>query len=158
MIPILNDGPANAKETERLGFGTSLHWKDITEETLLANIQEVLNNPVYKNKANEWGDLMMDQVQRQQTIFLHYLNNISYQMTKPFDRAIWWLEYLLRHPGNPHMRSPVHNLKWYQFFLLDVIAFLIVSSVSVILVICCLLKYYCCSRNSKSSVDPKKNL
>ncbi len=71
---------------------------------------------------------------------------------RPLDRAVWWLEFLLRHPkAAQQLRSPVHDLTWYrkskqdkrslpppflkkyfasvryQYFLLDVIAFLAIS-------------------------------
>jgi UDP:flavonoid glycosyltransferase YjiC (YdhE family) len=62
VVPILNDGPANAKEAERLGFGASLHWRDITEEALLEKIQQVLEDPTYQQNAEKWGDLLLDQV------------------------------------------------------------------------------------------------
>ncbi len=32
--------------------------------------------------------------------------------SRPLDRAVWWLEFLIRHPGKNHMRSPVHDLAW----------------------------------------------
>ena len=47
------------------------------------------------------------------------------QPLPPLTRAVWWLEYLLRHPHNTSMRSPLHRLAWYQYFLLDVLCFLL---------------------------------
>ena len=34
---------------------------------------------------------------------------------------------LLRHPHNKKMRSPVHDLAWYQYFLIDVICLVVVA-------------------------------
>jgi hypothetical protein len=42
----------------------------------------------------------------------------------PLEQAVFWTEYLIRHKGAPHMRSPALHLTWYQYFLLDVIAIL----------------------------------
>lgn len=39
------------------------------------------------------------------------------------DKAIWWIEYVLRHKGARHLRSAAADLPFYQYFLLDVIAF-----------------------------------
>ena len=70
----------------------------------------MLNDPKYTQKAEEHGSLVMD------------------QMSKPMERAVWWIEYAIRHPGGmKHMRSPVHQLHWSQYFLLDVYAFLAFS-------------------------------
>jgi glucuronosyltransferase len=40
------------------------------------------------------------------------------------NRAVWWAEYVLRHNGAKHLRSAALDLTWYQYFLLDVAAFL----------------------------------
>lgn len=50
----------------------------------------------------------------------------------PADSVVYWTEYIIRHKGAPHLRSHALNLTWYQYFLLDVIAvvLLIILSVS----------------------------
>jgi glucuronosyltransferase len=42
----------------------------------------------------------------------------------PLNRAVWWAEYVLRHNGAKHLRSAALDLAWYQYLLLDVVAFL----------------------------------
>lgn len=37
---------------------------------------------------------------------------------------MYWLEYVLRHRGAPHLRAAVHELSFCQYFLLDVAAVL----------------------------------
>jgi hypothetical protein len=60
---------------------------------------------------------------------LQVMNNSFYsfwfyfQINKPLDRAVWWIEHIMRHPTLYSRRSPVHNLAWYQYLLLDVLAF-----------------------------------
>jgi len=44
------------------------------------------NDPKYSRRAKEHGSLLMDDI------------------TKPLDRAIWWLEYAMRYPGMKHLR------------------------------------------------------
>ena len=70
-----------------------------------------MDNPKYAKRAEEHGHLLMDDI------------------NKPLDRAIWWLEYALRHPGMEHLRSPLHDVPWYQLMLLDVIGFLVLITV-----------------------------
>lgn len=42
----------------------------------------------------------------------------------PMKTAIYWLEYVIRHKGAPHMRSPAKELNFLQRHSVDVIAFL----------------------------------
>lgn len=50
----------------------------------------------------------------------------------------YWTRYVIRHNGAPHLKSHALNLTWYQYFLLDVIAvvlLLILFIVSIIYII-----------------------
>ncbi|MBO8927591.1 hypothetical protein INP01_14215, partial [Staphylococcus aureus] len=42
--------------------------------------------------------------------------------------AVYWVEYVIRNKGAHHLRSAAVDLTWYQYYLLDVIAFLIIIS------------------------------
>lgn len=46
--------------------------------------------------------------------------------TTPIEQAIWWIEYVLRHNGTTFMRSASLDLNFFQYLLLDVVAFLLV--------------------------------
>ena len=127
-IPINGDQPANANDLKRMGVAEILKWKDITEESLFAVIQTVLNDANYAEKANKFGGLLKDQI------------------NKPLDRTIWHLEHLIRNPNLiEHMRPPVHDLYWFQYFMLDVLLFLISVSLLILYIIYKLPKL-CCSR------------
>lgn len=39
----------------------------------------------------------------------------------PVTRAVYWINYILRHNGASHLRSAVYQVSPYQYFLLDVI-------------------------------------
>lgn len=71
-------------------------------------------------------------------IFFRYQNNVKKivelakdQPMTGLERAIWWTEYVIRHKGAKHLRSPAIDLPLYQYLLLDIIAFLLA-----VLVIC----------------------
>lgn len=51
------------------------------------------------------------------------------------ERAVWWTEYVMRHKGAKHLKSPWSTIPWYQYFLLDVIAFVVVSFIVAVFVI-----------------------
>jgi len=43
------------------------------------------------------------------------------------DLSVWWIEYVIRHSGASHMKSVVQSIAWYQYYLLDVLATIILS-------------------------------
>ena len=135
-VPVYGDQPANAYEAEHRGYAISIPLPELTSEKLYTAVNTILTNRSFTEKAKEHGQLVMD------------------QMNTPLETAVWWLEYVLRHPGMKHMRSPVHDLNWPQYFLLDVIAvitFIIVSLFTIIFFLfkCC-LRY--CHRTSELKV------
>ena len=42
------------------------------------------------------------------------------QIDKPLDRAIYWVEYVIRHQGAPHLRNASRDLFLHQRGLVDV--------------------------------------
>ena len=42
-------------------------------------------------------------------------------------QAADWIEYVHRHRGVKHLRPEVYNLHWYQYYLLDVLVFLLTA-------------------------------
>lgn len=41
------------------------------------------------------------------------------------DTAIYWIEYVIKYRGAPHLRTGGSDLPWYQYHLLDVFAAII---------------------------------
>jgi glucuronosyltransferase len=44
---------------------------------------------------------------------------------------VYWTEYVIRNKEAPHLRSAALDLAWYQYFLLDIIAVLVLVAVCV---------------------------
>ena len=62
-----------------------------------------------------------------------------------------WIEYVLRHGGAQHLRAQVFNIPWYQYYLLDVITFLVAVVILVVMVIrltCKCICHKCCRPNN----------
>ena len=77
------------------------------------------------------------------------------QIESPLDRAIYWIEYVIRHEGAPHLRSSSRELSIYQRGLLDVIFFLSAVFVLILYLAISLCRYACSTvmkRRQKSSV------
>lgn len=47
------------------------------------------------------------------------------QPMTPLDQAVYWIEHVMRYKGAKHLRVEAHNLTWYQYYCLDVAAFLL---------------------------------
>uniref|UniRef100_A0A8D2DZW7 glucuronosyltransferase n=1 Tax=Sciurus vulgaris TaxID=55149 RepID=A0A8D2DZW7_SCIVU len=75
------------------------------------------------------------------------------QPVKPLDRAVFWIEFVMRHKGAKHLRVAAHDLSWFQYYSLDVVGFLFTCVATVILIVtkCCML---CCQKFAKTG---KKN-
>ena len=75
------------------------------------------------------------------------------QPQHPLDRAVWWLEYLLRHPHNTNMKPHTHNLNWVQYFLLDVLAFFLLVLTCLVIILIKFIKCCCSLRNIKDKTE-----
>jgi len=42
--------------------------------------------------------------------------------TSIIDNAVFWIEFVVRHGGAPHLRTAANQLYWFQYYMLDVIA------------------------------------
>ena len=77
------------------------------------------------------------------------------QPVKPLDRAVFWIEFVMRHKGAKHLRPAAHNLTWYQYHSLDVIGFLLACvATAVFLVIRCCL--FSCRKFGKTGKKKKR--
>ncbi len=73
---------------------------------------------------------------------------------KPLDEAVFWIEFVMRNKGAKHLRVEAHNLNWYQYHCLDVIAFLIAILTVVLYTVfkmCKLFIMRCCFRSKRKS-------
>ncbi|XP_044755200.1 uncharacterized protein LOC123314144 [Coccinella septempunctata] len=107
-VPFFGDQLHNVKRMVTKQLGLSLELSSITETSLMDTIKELLNNPLYKNTIDRYSKIQRD------------------RPMKALETAIWWTEYVLRHGGTDHLRSPSANIPLYQYFFLDVIAFIVV--------------------------------
>lgn len=48
---------------------------------------------------------------------------------KPLDLAMYWIEYVIRHGGAPHLRTASLELKWYQRWMLDILCVVIILAI-----------------------------
>ncbi|KAL9957654.1 hypothetical protein ACROYT_G034577 [Oculina patagonica] len=135
-FPLYGDQQSNAKKAEHVGFGLTVDYKTSDADQLLETMQRVISEPSFKTKAMHISGLLKD---RRRT---------------PLQETCDWIEYVLRHGGARHLRAQVFNIPWYQYYLLDVMAFLIAIVTLVAMVIrlaCRCLCWLCCKRSDSKT-------
>ncbi|XP_066906305.1 UDP-glycosyltransferase UGT5-like [Halyomorpha halys] len=85
-MPLFSDQEYDSRFVEKAGFGTVLLLEDFNKENLLANINEVLKNPKYRNIAMERSKIIKDKPQ------------------SALESAVYWVEYIIRHKGADHLK------------------------------------------------------
>ncbi|KAK5639955.1 hypothetical protein RI129_010766 [Pyrocoelia pectoralis] len=117
-MPFFVDQPFNVQKMVHMGFALSVDYREMTKEEFKGAILEVISNDKYRNRIREYATLVDDQ-----------------PMTG-LERAVWWTEYVIRHKGAGHFRSPSLDMPWYQYHFWDVITVLfLVSSLLVIVMV-----------------------
>lgn len=75
------------------------------------------------------------------------------QPQKPLERTIWWLEYVIRHKGAKHLRTPSANMPVSEYYEVNIIitifAIFLVVILIVYLIICKLYKLLVKNNDSK---------
>lgn len=122
----------NLIKTRRLGISEGIDYltlnKDDTKKTLL----KVLEEPSYALNASKWSALFRDQKE------------------KPLERAVWWIEWVLRNPDRDYLKSPVLRLGYIIGNSYDIIAIVtILITVSLLILIKLIL---ICTRKCTSFV------
>lgn len=106
-VPLLFDQTDNLVRLQARGAARMLDMATLTPEIFLAALKDVLFNPTYRSNMQRLSSLHRD------------------QPIPPLDKAVFWIEYVLRHKGAPHLRSEASTLPWYSYYMLDVFALLL---------------------------------
>ncbi|XP_054967437.2 UDP-glucuronosyltransferase 2B4 isoform X2 [Pan paniscus] len=116
-VPLFADQPDNIAHMKAKGAAVSLDFHTMSSTDLLNALKTVINDPLYKENAMKLSRIHHD------------------QLVKPLDRAVFWIEFVMRHKGAKHLRVAAHDLTWFQYHSLDVIGFLLACVATVIFII-----------------------
>lgn len=90
---------------------------------------------------------------------MHISSLLKDRRRTPLQETCDWIEYILRHGGARHLRPQVLDIPWYQYYLLDVIAFIVAVATTVVMSIrlaCrCLCRVCCRKGDNKTKKDWK---
>ncbi|XP_048220651.1 UDP-glucuronosyltransferase 2B17-like [Perognathus longimembris pacificus] len=134
-IPLFGEQHDNIAHMVAKGAAVQLDIRTLSSKDLLRALETVINNPLYKKNAMWLSTIHHD------------------QPMKPLDRAVFWIEFVMRHKGAKHLRPLAHNLTWYQYHSLDVISFLLacVATVTFLVIKYCLLAYQMVVKKGKKT-------
>ncbi|VTJ86042.1 Hypothetical predicted protein [Marmota monax] len=116
-IPLFGDQADNIAHVKAKGAAIRLEYRTLTSADLLKALRMVINDPLYKENAMKLSRIQHD------------------QPVKPLDRAVFWIEFVMRHKGAKHLRVAAHDLSWFQYYSLDVLGFLLVCVATVMFII-----------------------
>ncbi|KAB7494965.1 UDP-glucuronosyltransferase, partial [Armadillidium nasatum] len=143
-LPIGFDQPRSCAKMVKKGQALTLQWDTLTVEKIVESLNTLVNNPSYRENMKTLSKIVQD------------------QKDTPMDRAIWWIEYVIRHKGAPHLTYAGKHLSLFQYVMLDVILvwlcvflFLIFSVFYVIKIICCKERG---RKDGKAIGSPRKNV
>lgn len=116
------------------GYGLQIFYDDITEDTLLNSIEELLSNQKYRHNAQEISKRFVDR-----------------PMT-PQEMVTYWVEYAVRHKGAPHLRAAGNDLNFIEFHSIDTYTVVFVATLIYLYGVCLILKCLfskCCGKTNR---------
>ncbi|XP_020768906.2 UDP-glucuronosyltransferase 2A2 isoform X2 [Odocoileus virginianus] len=136
-VPMFADQPDNIAHMKAKGAAVEVNINTMTSADLLNALRTVINEPSYKENAMRLKRIHHD------------------QPVKPLDRAVFWIEFVMRHKGAKHLRPAAHDLTWYQYHSLDVIGFLLACVATAVFLAtkCCL---FSCRKFGKTGKKKKR--
>ncbi|KAG5871832.1 hypothetical protein JTB14_036484 [Gonioctena quinquepunctata] len=106
-LPFITDQPYNVRKLQDFGIAIGLDHKTMTKDQLKKAILEVAENKKYRERVQDAKAILTD------------------QPMKGVEKAVWWIEYVIRHKGAKHLRSSAADMSFFEYFLVDVFAFLL---------------------------------
>ncbi|EAT37650.1 AAEL010381-PA [Aedes aegypti] len=100
-IPIFGDQQMNMDQAEKAGWGVAVKFTDLNEESITNALNEVLNNDKYTKTVQLISKRLRD------------------QPLPPMDMAKYWVNYVLRHDGAEHLKSPGQQFCFIQYHNID---------------------------------------
>nr|XP_057926344.1 UDP-glucuronosyltransferase 2A2-like [Doryrhamphus excisus] len=106
-LPLMFDQHDNLFRMKVRGVAEVLDIATVNEDNFLAALKAVLHEPSYRQNMKRLSELHRD------------------QPIKPLDRAMFWIEFVMRHKGAKHLRTEWYKMSKIQYYSIDVLAFLL---------------------------------
>lgn len=116
-LPLMFDQSDNLSRMKAKGVAKVVDIAYLNRDNFLEALRAVLEDPSYRENMQRLSRLHKD------------------QPMKPLDQAMFWIEYVMRHKGAPHLRTQSFRMSWIQYHSVDVIATLL-AALLLILLLC----------------------
>ncbi|XP_072379437.1 UDP-glucosyltransferase 2-like [Diabrotica undecimpunctata] len=132
-LPFIADQEMNTQRLTELGVAVSLDFLTVTKEEIKKAIIEIAENSKYKKNMERLRQMWTDQP----------MNSL--------DRAMWWIEYVIRYQGTTHLRSPIADISWIEYLLLDVMCVVLIVTLTFLYILKLLTKFLVklCTKTSR---------
>lgn len=133
-IPLFFDQYDNLLRLQARGAGKMILLSDVNKHNFEQSITEVLYKDSYRQNMQRLSRLHRD------------------QPIGPMDLAVFWVEYVMRHKGAPHLRTEAYKMPWYSYYCFDVLLLLLTAVMVLLLSTCAIFRFLCCrsKRNTKT--------
>ncbi|XP_062272770.1 UDP-glucuronosyltransferase 2A2-like [Scomber scombrus] len=122
-LPLMFDQHDNFFRMKARGVAKVLDISTLNKDNFLQALKEVLYEPSYREKMKALSNLQRD------------------QPMKPLDRAMFWIEFVMRHKGAPHLRTESYKMSFIQYHSIDVVVFLLAVILLVVTVFIAAVKF-----------------
>ncbi|EZA59829.1 UDP-glucuronosyltransferase 2C1 [Ooceraea biroi] len=112
-MPLYADQFKNVDASVARKIAVKLDVHKMTEEDMDAALNVILHNPRYLENMRNLSQRFHDQPLR------------------PINTANYWIEYVIKY-GDDVLRSPAMDLAWWQIYLIDVAAYLLICVAAII--------------------------
>lgn len=103
VIPFASDQHSNAQRIEKFGIGVALDIAKLTKNSLKSAIETIMTGDYAKNV------IKLREIVRDEPM-------------KPVDKAVWWVEYVIRQGGTLHLDYTGRHVPFWKYLMLDFIA------------------------------------
>ncbi|XP_035853027.1 UDP-glucuronosyltransferase 2B31-like [Sander lucioperca] len=123
-LPLMFDQHDNFFRMKVRGVAKNLDIATVNKDNFLEALKEVLYDPSYRQKMKALSNLQRD------------------QPMKPLDRAMFWIEFVMRHKGAAHLRTESYKMSMIQYHSIDVVVFLLAVILLVFTVFVSAVKFF----------------
>ncbi|XP_015235781.1 PREDICTED: UDP-glucuronosyltransferase 2A2-like isoform X2 [Cyprinodon variegatus] len=136
-IPLFFDQYDNLLRLQERGAAKIILLHEICGDTFERGVKEVLYNDSYRYNIQRLSSLHRD------------------QPVTPMDQATFWIEYVIRHKGAPHLRTEAYRMPWYSYHCLDVLLFLITSVTVLLFLVFAVFRFLFCRKGRNGKLKQK---
>ncbi|EAT33348.1 AAEL014371-PA [Aedes aegypti] len=130
-FPVFADQHQNINYCMEQGVGKRLSIKNVKSSELVNAIRELMTDDSYRENMSRLSKIFRDQKE------------------PPLERAIWWVEWVLRHPTSKILQSNAVRLDWFVKYSFDVIVPLVLAGLIVLSIPIKIMRYVMCRKQGQ---------